>query len=215
MRRLTGVGVAVGLAVVGLSVPAIALPSPFPRTDDYRPSKRDYDRCTERLLTLNVSVEEATSACARSLKPSDLSKCVVDVVDAGGVEAIAALGACRQVRRPVEMSSCVEDIRGKISEAVPGDVLENCRRSVLPERYANCVIGTTRAANYQPGQALSTCIDGVYLPRELDPTFIPYPLPVVDNTPAVEPAPIFTPAPAIPTGPTTPTPPTQVTPQRY
>lgn len=211
LRPVIGLSVTGGLISLGLSLPAIAIPSPFPQVDDYTPSRRDYDRCTSRLLSLNITVEEATSACARSLQPSKLSRCVTDVTQEGGVEAAQALGACRQVRRPDEMGLCVQSIRRRVADAAPLDVVDNCRRSLLPERYANCVVGTITAAKYPAPQALTTCIDGTYFPREVDPTFIPYPLPTAEVTAPSEPVlqPPTTPPPS-----TTPTPPT-TTPQLF
>lgn len=200
VRGLSGLGIVAGLVAAVVPAPiAIALPFPLPRVNDYRPSRRDFDQCTSRLINLQLSVEEATSACARTLVPSDLSRCVERIASVDAIAAVDALSACRQVRRPEEMASCVVDINGRVEGATAADVLDGCRRSLFPDRLANCVVGTTQAAKYPSTQAINTCIDGGYFPRELDPTFISYPLvesPEPSQTPLFEPVPSLTPAPA-------------------
>jgi hypothetical protein len=158
-----------------------------------------YERCTGDLLALKISTEEATSACARALNPKDLGICVSRTSQSGTIAATDALSACRQVRRPKEMAACVNRIRGELSTATALEVLDNCRRSLLPDRYANCVVGISSPAKLSPTQAMTTCIDTGYFPREVDPTFIPYTVspsdsiqaPVVPATPEqpVTPAP--------------------------
>lgn len=217
MRGLAGISVIAGLVAAVVPAPmAIAIPSPIPRVNDYKPTKRDFSRCTSRLLDLKLSVEEATSACARALVPSDLSKCVTKVSGVGGISAPDALSACRQVRRPEEMASCVVDINRNLNGATASDVLDNCRRSLFPDRFADCVVGSNRVAKNPATEAMTTCIDGGYFPREVDPTFISYPLiqqqdqvptPTFEPAPApIQPAPAPTPAPSAPT---------QVVPQKY
>ncbi|WP_421657478.1 hypothetical protein [Leptothermofonsia sp. ETS-13] len=216
VRYLAGIGVTSGLITSVVAVPgAIAFPSPLPQVDDYKPTQKDFNQCTSRLLELNISVEEATWACARALVPSDLGRCVSEVARDGGIPATDALSACRQVRRPKEMASCVVAINRNLKEATASEVLDNCRRSLFPDRFADCVVGTTRAAKNPATQAMNTCVDGGYFPREVDPTFISYPLveqPEPAPLPSYEPVP--TPAPVTP-APTTPAPPTEVLPQKY
>jgi hypothetical protein len=215
LRCLSGLGMVAGLVAVVFPVPAaIALPFPLPRVNDYRPSRRDFDQCTSRLVNLKLSVEEATSACARALVPSDLSRCVIRVASVDALTATDALAACRQVRRPQEMASCVLEIHGRVQGASAAEVLDSCRRSLFPDRLANCVVGTSRAANYSPTQAINTCIDGGYFPRELDPTFISYPL--VEPPEATQPPLFESPSPTPAPAPVTPVAPAQeVLPQRF
>ncbi|UBF24286.1 hypothetical protein K9N68_21590 [Kovacikia minuta CCNUW1] len=218
VRGLAGVGVTAGLVASVVPAPlAIAIPSPFPRTTDYKPTTGDFNRCTSRLLELKLPTEEATSACARALQPSYLSKCVVRVSREGGVAAIDALSSCRRVRRPDELASCVVQIQTKVKAAAPTEVLDNCTRSLFPDRFADCVVGTTQAAKLPPTDVINTCISGGYFPREVDPTFIPYPLTSVETPvqPEITPAPTYTPPAVTPTPtPTTPAP-SEVIPQKY
>lgn len=47
--------------------------------------------------------------------------------------------------------------------------LDHCRRSLLPERFAECVIGLRRSANLPTDRALRTCIEAEDFPRNLFP----------------------------------------------
>lgn len=133
----------------------------------------DYQRCALALTNLQVAPDQAASACANSLKPQDLTVCVNRLTSGGSIAATEAVSACRQVRRPVELGMCVVNIRQGLSAATASDVLNNCRRSLLPERYASCVVGLSRSIKLEPVQALNTCIDAGDFPTELDATFIP------------------------------------------
>jgi len=222
IRCAAGIGVAAGLVASVVPAPsAIAsFPSPFPHVTDYKPTTGDFNRCTSRLLGLKISPEEATASCARALQPSYLSKCVVKVTNQGGVAAQDALSSCRRVRRPDELADCVVQIHSKVKAAASAEVLDNCTRSLFPDRFADCVVGTTEAAKPAPTEAMNTCIGGGYFPREVDPTFIPYPLTSIEP-PASQagqtPVPNYTPPQATPAPSTTPAPaaPSQVIPQKY
>jgi hypothetical protein len=156
------------MAIAGLA--ALALPA-FPAIA----ATNDYEACTSTLLGLKISSEEASSACAKAFLPNDLATCV-STITAGNPTPIAdVLSACRKVRRPIELSNCVVDIRKDLSGASAPEVLGYCRRSLLPERYASCVLGISSATKFSPSQSMATCINaGDYYPAELEPTFIPY-----------------------------------------
>lgn len=158
----------------------------------------DFNSCTSRLVGLQISPEEAADACSRALKPNDISDCVSRISRNSPIAAGAALEACRQVRQPIEMAKCVIDVRGQVSTAVDNTVLDYCRRSLLPDRYASCVTGVSRGAKIAAAPALESCIDAYDFPREIDPTFIPV---------SAIPQPIVTPAPVQPI----PSPPPQTT----
>ncbi|MBW4690727.1 MAG: hypothetical protein KME27_03065 [Lyngbya sp. HA4199-MV5] len=155
-----GTSVVAGLVAIVLPVPSAI-------------AANDYERCTSDLLSAKIATEEATSACSRAFFPKDLSACVSQL--SGNTFAAAdALTACRQVRRPKDLSKCAVDIRREISDSTAAEVLDSCRRSLLPERYANCVIGLNQAAKVPATKALDSCIDASYFPREVDPTFLPF-----------------------------------------
>ena len=186
------------IASLGLVTATLPMPTAIAAND----SQDDFRRCTARLTDLNVSLEDAVSACSRNLAPENLWKCVVQV-NRNGYEPAAALNACRQVRQPREMAACVSGIRGQWRDGAADTILESCRRSLLPVRYADCVVGMGRGAKELAlPLALSSCNDELMFPREVDPTFIAYPdgqPPLIAPTPLPAPAPVFpapTPAPA-------------------
>lgn len=223
--RLLGVGAIAGMVTSVLPVPqAIAETySPYP-TRDIQTTRGDYQRCTSKLVSRNISAEDATSACARALKPSLLTECVVRISGGPGISPADALDACRRVRFPTALASCVVDLRQNLKDVSPADSLGYCRRNLFPERFARCVIGESLAAKTPPSQLLDTCSDGTYFPREVDSTFLTYPLavtepslpsslqplPSIQQTPAQQSPVQQAPAQQAPASPNQ-----QVTPQRY
>lgn len=173
-----------GLAGLSVMVTLVMVSSPA--------QANDYERCTQELSKRQLSTEDIASACARALVPRDLGNCVQRIVERTSVAAPEALTACRQVRRPLDLAACTVDIRNRLGDSNMGQVLESCRRSLLPTRYADCVVGLAKSAKASTPQALETCIDAYYFPREVDPTFIPYPItsaPATLDTPTLTPMP--------------------------
>ncbi|AFY65550.1 hypothetical protein [Geitlerinema sp. PCC 7407] len=136
-------------------------------------SEGDYRRCASNLVEAGIRPEEAAEACSTVLHPEDLSRCVDRLDERTEIAATDALAACRRVRRPVELATCVTDIRQKTENAAEPQVLDNCRRSLLPERYANCVVGLTEGTDLAVNVALQSCIDGRDRVNDFYPTFIP------------------------------------------
>lgn len=190
IKNLACISTIVSLLTVAVS-PALAIFG----FGDSETSRRDYQRCASDLAGLQITSEEAATACSRAFRPDDLGVCVRRTSEGGTITAADALSACRQVRRPVDMATCVTEIRRDVNGVAAGDALNSCRRSLLPQRYSNCVRGITVATKLAPAQALTSCIDASDFPRDLDPTFIPY-----TTTPGV-----FTPAPTVTPSPTDPT----------
>ena len=160
VRGLASLSVVAGLVAIVLPVPSAI-------------AANDYERCTTDLLGAKISSEEAASACSRAFFPVDLSSCV-SVLSRNTFAAADALTACRQVRRPRDMATCVVDIRRQITDSTATEVLDSCRRSLLPMRYSDCVVGLNKAAKVPSAKALDSCIDASYFPREVDPTFLPF-----------------------------------------
>ncbi|HEY9885073.1 MAG TPA: hypothetical protein V6C98_15815 [Thermosynechococcaceae cyanobacterium] len=204
VSTIASISSAAGLLAIALPAPAIAA--------------NDYDRCTADLLGAKITTEEAASACTRAFAPRDLSSCVSQL--SGNTFAAAdALNACRQVRRPREMATCVVDIRREVTYSTAAEVLDSCRRSLLPRRYSDCVVGVNRVAKIPPTQALDSCVDASYFPREVDPTFLPFtPSGGVSITPlqseTLQTNPTLEPTSPTPTAPATTTP-AQPIPQLY
>ena len=149
---------------------ALAIPS--------RPAHayNDFQLCTAQLIRLaGVSPEDAASACSDVINPEDLSRCVVTIHQVTPTLTQDALGACRRVRRPVDLSTCVFDINDNTRDSQPTAVLDYCRRSLLPLRYSECVVGLSRETDFSSNKAMETCIKAEDFPRDLSPNFAPPP----------------------------------------
>lgn len=130
----------------------------------------DFGGCANSLINGGVSAEQAANACSDALEPLALSACVADIQTGTGIEAEAALQACYRVRRPEDLASCVVDLSGNLGEAKPTEALDNCRRSLLPTRYAECTLGLQSAIPDLSGaKAMETCITAEFSPGEVSP----------------------------------------------
>ncbi|HBL61945.1 MAG TPA: hypothetical protein DDZ80_27105 [Cyanobacteria bacterium UBA8803] len=114
--------------------------------------------CAAELLRADVSREVASRVCGEALYPKDLSLCVLKIRDLTPIAANEALNACRRVRRPRELASCVVNINKYTPDPEALSVLDHCRRSLLPLRFAECAIGLSREIDFSPARALETCI---------------------------------------------------------
>ena len=157
---------ATGLVFAGLAMPSTAATIPSSYRNQYR-------GCVGRLLSVGISPEAAASACAETLRPKDLSRCVVEIEQETAIAAVDALITCRQVRRPNELASCVVGIsRNSAEDAIPS-VLNYCGRSLLPERFAECVVGLRVEADFAATEAMDTCISAGDQLGNVEPNFIP------------------------------------------
>ena len=138
-----------------------------------------FDTCVFELLDRGIPDQLAASACSDALKPQDLSECVQRIGVETPITAGEALSACYRVRRPVELADCTIGITNEAKEAyvrtnLPTSetdsrstqvlqptallALEGCRLSLLPQRYSECVIASSRRTNLSPSDAMKTCI---------------------------------------------------------
>ena len=147
--------IATSFAISGLALnfPAMAASVPSTYLNDYR-------FCSARLLALNVSAEAVSTACANALYPKRLGTCVYDIQRQTNILATDALATCTQVRQPDELATCVVGISVNSQEETIPEVLNYCRLSLLPVRFAECVVGLRREIDVTPTQAMNTCIDG-------------------------------------------------------
>lgn len=173
------------LAAAGLL--AVAIPN--------RPAAAfsDFQICAAQLERYaKVSPEAALGACSQALRPKDLSRCVVTISLVTPTLSQDALVACTKVRRPVDLSRCVLDIThsSRASEALR--VIDYCRRSLLPDRFSECVVGLSRETDYPTSKALDTCIAAEDVPRNLSPNFAPPPPPTLtpNSLPNLTPIPL-------------------------
>jgi hypothetical protein len=133
-----------------------------------------YGACTSSLINAGLSESDAAAACAASLSPRDLSRCVTSISDSTAIAPEDVLSSCRRVRRPAELASCVVDINSGMEGMVALDVLDYCRRSVLPTQYSECVTGLSAETALPAAIALDTCVTADYArPAELPVDFVP------------------------------------------
>ncbi|NJM70338.1 MAG: hypothetical protein HC862_08965 [Scytonema sp. RU_4_4] len=194
-------------ASAGLAAPVFAVAGWFAMTSSsmavtatYR---NDFRVCAGRLLSVGIAADAASQACAAALRPGDLSTCVIKIGRQTQIAASDALTTCRQARRPEEVASCVVGINKYTREAVSPEVLNYCGRSLLPVRFAQCVVGLRAEVDFASTQAMETCIDASDRISGFLPSFVP------SNRQPTEFRPTFesTPAPSAPSQ--TPAAPTQ------
>jgi hypothetical protein len=139
------------LAIAGIL--ALAIP-PKPAVAD----SNEFKTCAAELLRVNISRNLAADVCAEALYPEDLSLCVLKINVQTPIIADEALYGCQRVRRPLELASCVVDINKRTQNPEVRLVLDRCRRSLLPLRFSECVIGLSREIDFSSTEALETCI---------------------------------------------------------
>lgn len=132
----------------------------------------DYEACANTLIEAGLDGSAAAGACGKALNPTALSSCTLDVTRVAEVDATQALVACQSDRRPKELATCVGDIHQSLEVANSTAVLNGCRRSVLPLRYSDCVVGVATAAELAVVDSLLQCSAAGYIPTDVAPTFI-------------------------------------------
>ena len=161
LKRTLTLTTATSLSILGVAT--LSSPSYSYEPDSWNP----FQVCAIELVNSNISHERAAQACASALEPKDLSFCTMKINSLTPVDSNIALAACFRVRRPVELASCVVDINEDTDNPVPLAVVDYCRRSLLPIRYAECVIGLDREINFSTSQAMETCISAEDFPGVL------------------------------------------------
>lgn len=159
--------------------PASAITMRFPR------SKNPYRVCIQELIGAGVVADAASGACAGALHPRDISKCVVQINGKTNIAAADALSSCQRVRRPNELATCVVDINGKsrTQAAAPLLVLDQCRRSLLPQQFSECVVGLSRQLDFPTDRLMTTCLNSRDV-SQLDGLPAPTPPAVLISPPA-------------------------------
>lgn len=144
----------------------------------------NYQICTERLLRAGIAPNTLANACADALHPEELSNCTLKIKLRTPIAPLDALSACSQVRRPNDLSTCVLEVNSNTRDAVATDVLDYCRRSLLPISFSECVVGLNRTIDISASKALDTCFDtAVDLPRSPYRTYVPLVLPPLPTAP--------------------------------
>lgn len=161
----------VGWLAMGL--PSQALTATTYNTDVDTSYYNEYRVCAARLLSLNLNAQAVSQACAAALRPRDVSLCVQRIQKHTQIAATDALSTCKQVRYPRDLASCVVGINRYSKEALNPAVLTYCSRSLLPIRFAECVVGLQAETKVPTTQALDTCIDASDRVSGFLPSFIP------------------------------------------
>lgn len=151
--------------IAGLATPVVLLSAP-------KAIANDFESCTSALIEAGIETASAAGACGKALHPEDLSSCTLDVTRAAGVDVDQALMACQSDRRPKELATCVGDIHQALAVDNSTAVLNNCRNSTLPLRFADCVVGVASAASLTAIDSMTQCSAAGYRPEDVAPTFI-------------------------------------------
>ncbi len=131
----------------------------------------EFQVCAEELEQAGLPTDQVAAACADALRPKDLSLCVLSMTQQVGVPAEEALFNCYRDRRPLELATCVVDINQFLIADNLSLIVENCRRSLLPLRYSECVVGLTNTIReaIAPISALDQCLSAEAFPESLAP----------------------------------------------
>ena len=126
--------------------------------------------CADNLIIDGVAQSDAAAACSDALEPEVLASCVADIKSNTDLEGNAILQACYRVRRPEELASCVSTINDSLASKEPMMALDTCRRSLLPERHAECTVDLADISEISTEEAMENCIAAEFSPSEVDPT---------------------------------------------
>ena len=146
----------------------------------------NYRACAGRLVNNDISPEAASQACAKALYPGRLSVCVTKIVKQTELEAKDALASCEQARRPRDLATCVVGISKNNKEAVDPEVFNFCGSSLLPVRFAQCVVGLQSEIDLASTEAMETCIDASDSIAGVLPSFRPANQENPEPTPSLE-----------------------------
>jgi hypothetical protein len=145
-----------------------------------------FSACTRQMINSGITAEAAGDACADALIPTELSACVRKIKSRTAIAPEDALQACYRVRRPNELASCVVDINAQIPSSMDKSnsttetdeeiasttmmaALNDCRKSLLPRRYSDCVIGISK--NLPLEEAMDTCLSAEAYPKSFFPAY--------------------------------------------
>ncbi|NJN87408.1 MAG: hypothetical protein HC881_15250 [Leptolyngbyaceae cyanobacterium SL_7_1] len=169
-------GITIPVVLLGLSITILpATANSYPDSSRFEPSSEEFQTCASQLLAAGVAQPQVAITCARTLHPTELSDCVATIEATTELNAEDILARCERVRRPAELATCVTDINTGRGDAIALDVLDYCRRSLLPIRFSNCVLGVGSEVNFEStAVALEACISASdrLLEEELLPDFI-------------------------------------------
>lgn len=126
--------------------------------------------CANSLIANGVEKSAAAAACSDALKPNDLASCVSTIEAGTDIKGNDALQSCYRVRRPDELANCVTSITSYLEQNKSMMALDNCRRSLLPNRYAECTTDLAGISQISSEEAMKSCIAAEFNPGEVAPT---------------------------------------------
>lgn len=132
----------------------------------------DFLTCGRLLRQAGLDDAAISAACGQALHPETMARCVVDITETTDITTPRALSACQRDRRPQDLATCVTTLHGVLGVTAETQGLDNCQRSLLPVRYADCVVGLMDAAALPPEASLEGCLAAGRRPTDLPPTFI-------------------------------------------
>ena len=124
-----------------------------------------FNSCVRKLTNSEITSEAAAIACGVALKPNRLSHCVTRIYNLS-VPPADALDYCFRVRRPRDFAICFANIYRSGQGADANMVLDSCRRSLLPKRFAKCVRGVTPRTELASETILNACLADQDLPAQ-------------------------------------------------
>lgn len=163
-----------GLAGLGFTAPAA--------------QAADFAGCAATLIGLGLSAPVAADACAQAQFPSELSNCTDRLSNSLKLSAADSLSTCRSVRKPLAVASCAERLQAA-GGATPALIADGCQLSLLPDRYADCVIGLGDQLTLTRDQLLRACANNGDVPRRIYPNFTTLGETQRESLPVVSPAP--------------------------
>lgn len=162
------------LAGLGLSAPAARA--------------ADFSDCAATLAGLGLAAPVAAAACAQAQFPAELSSCTDRLTSSLKLAAADSLATCRSVRKPLAVASCAERLQAA-GNATPALIADGCRLSLIPDRYADCVLGLGDSLDLTRDQLLRACANNGDVPRRIYPNFTTLGETQRESIPAVSPAP--------------------------
>jgi hypothetical protein len=117
-----------------------------------------FDECARYLEAAGIEPDRIAYACGAAIDPEDLSECVLRIDYYTDIPSSEALAGCFRVRQPEKLAECVVDISQDAPDPNQAAVLDFCRRSLLPDRFSECVVGLTAEIEVTTDFAMSTCI---------------------------------------------------------
>ncbi len=159
----------------------------IPSVPAFAATRNEFQTCAKDIVGAGIPSDQAATACAGVLHPQELSDCVVKIKQVTPSVVSDAVRICYQARRPLDLATCVNDISRGVPNAMASNVLDYCRRSLLPTRFSECVVGLNRSVNFSAPQAMDTCISARDMPYQLFPQEVPSQVPPTSPIPPQSP----------------------------